>query len=431
MIELVFADVFDDFVADLREERVRAGRLGPAKARDGQDVALAGRFQLIDRRLPNVAWRGEAGDKDHGASLAGDGDLEIRVRVRQRVEHRGRAAGDGEQQDGERDQQGRERFHGKGGLKRPGQSRFQARRPEHGMASRRFHQNSSCQFPGASVLSGVSAAMFFALPPLFAYYIHQLSPFIVRFGGNFGLHWYGFAYVMAFICGYALYHRLAAQGYGELPPEKVADFITLAAIFGVMLGGRLGWVLFYGLDKVRAHPLDAFKLWEGGMASHGGILGLVIFTWVYARWQKVSWPGIGDNLVVVAPIGLFFGRVANFINGELWGRVITSPHPPAWAMQFPKELDAQQPELVAPGVHAQPGGGGGAAGDAAAAAPFADLRGPPGRRGAVHLPVHRANTDARPGGDADGAVHDPVRDVADSWANNSASRMKALRSPGG
>ena len=114
-----------------------------------------------------------------------------------------------------------------------------------------------------------------------------------------------------------------------------------------MLGGRLGWVLFYGLDKVRAHPLDAFKLWEGGMASHGGILGLVIFTWVYARWQKVSWPGIGDNLVVVAPIGLFFGRVANFINGELWGREITAAHPPAWAMQFPKELDAAQPELVA------------------------------------------------------------------------------------
>ena len=179
------------------------------------------------------------------------------------------------------------------------------------------------------------------------FYIHQLSPFIVHFWGNFGLHWYGFAYVMAFLCGYWLYHRLAAEGYGELPPEKVADFITLAAIFGVMLGGRLGWIVFYGWDKVRAHPLDAFKVWEGGMASHGGILGLVVFTWVYARWQKVSWPGIGDNLVVVAPIGLFFGRVANFINGELWGRIITAPNPPPWAMRFPKELEGSQPELVA------------------------------------------------------------------------------------
>ena len=189
-----------------------------------------------------------------------------------------------------------------------------------------------------------------AMPTSFpdaGYYIHQLSPFIVRFGNGFGLHWYGFAYVMAFVCGYWLYERLARQGYGELPPEKVADFITLAAIFGVMLGGRLGWIIFYGWDTVRAHPLDAFKVWKGGMASHGGILGLVIFTWVYARWQKVSWPGIGDNLVVVAPIGLFFGRVANFINGELWGRVITSPNPPPWAMRFPKELEGAQPELVA------------------------------------------------------------------------------------
>ena len=170
------------------------------------------------------------------------------------------------------------------------------------------------------------------------YYIHQLSSYILRLHGNFGLHWYGFAYVMAFLVGYWLYQRLAAQGYGELPPEKVADFITLAAVFGVMLGGRLGWVLFYGWDKVRADPAVAFKLWEGGMASHGGILGLVVFTWVYARWQRISWPGVGDNLVVVAPIGLFFGRLANFVNGELWGRVIQSPHPPSWAVRFPKEL---------------------------------------------------------------------------------------------
>ncbi len=115
---------------------------------------------------------------------------------------------------------------------------------------------------------------------MLAYYIHQLSPFIVRFSEKFGLHWYGFAYVLAFVCGGWLYQRLARQGYGELPPEKVVDFITLAAIFGVMLGGRLGWILFYGSDQVWAHPLTAFKLWEGGMASHGGILGLFLFTLV-------------------------------------------------------------------------------------------------------------------------------------------------------
>lgn len=182
------------------------------------------------------------------------------------------------------------------------------------------------------------------------YYIHQLSPFILHFSGSFGLHWYGFAYVMAFVVGYWLYHRLATRGYGELPPEKVADFITLAAVFGVMLGGRLGYILFYGWNMVRANPLNAFKLWEGGMSSHGGILGLVIFTWVYARWQRVSWPGVGDNLVVVAPIGLFFGRLANFVNGELWGRIVASPNPPPWAMRFPKELTEWSPDQLPDGM---------------------------------------------------------------------------------
>ncbi len=201
-----------------------------------------------------------------------------------------------------------------------------------------------CLWPFASTLRFV---------PL-AYYIHQLSPFIVRFGDHFGLRWYGFAYVMAFLCGYALYQHIARRGYGEMPPEKVADFITLAALFGVVLGGRLGWVFFYGFDIIRTHPLDAFMLWKGGMASHGGILGLVVFTFVYARWQGYSWPGVGDNLVVVAPIGLFFGRLANFINGELWGRVIDPAHAPAWAMQFPKELEGTQPDLVALGYAHDP-----------------------------------------------------------------------------
>lgn len=177
--------------------------------------------------------------------------------------------------------------------------------------------------------------------PFFAYYIHQLSPYIVRFNEHLGLHWYGFAYVLAFLCGYWVYRWLAGRGYGPLKADQVGDFITYAAIFGVMLGGRLGWILFYGLPEVLADPLKGIKLWEGGMSSHGGILGLVIFTFVYARKQRISWPALGDNLVVVAPIGLFFGRCANFINGELWGRKTTV----AWAMQFPHEIEFQSPEL--------------------------------------------------------------------------------------
>ena len=111
-----------------------------------------------------------------------------------------------------------------------------------------------------------------------AYYLHQFSPFIIEFREGVGLRWYGLAYVAAFLLGYALYKKLAERGYTDLPPEQVGDFITWAAVFGVMLGGRLGWVIFYGWRQVLADPLVALKVWEGGMSSHGGILGLVLFT---------------------------------------------------------------------------------------------------------------------------------------------------------
>jgi phosphatidylglycerol:prolipoprotein diacylglycerol transferase len=169
---------------------------------------------------------------------------------------------------------------------------------------------------------------------LFAYYVHHLSPFLVEFAPGFGVRWYGLAYVAAFLVGIALYKRLARQGYSDLQPEAVSDFIIWGAIFGVVLGGRLGYMLLYDFDAFRANPLIFFRLWDGGMASHGGMIGLALYTLWYARRHRVSWRNLGDNLVVVAPLGLLFGRLANFINGELFGRVAAVP----WAMQFPKEL---------------------------------------------------------------------------------------------
>ena len=166
------------------------------------------------------------------------------------------------------------------------------------------------------------------------YFLDNFSPFIFEIRTGVGIRWYGFAYVLAFICGYALYRWLAEKGYSELPADRVGDFITWAAVFGVMLGGRLGYTLFYNLHETLAAPITFFYIWQGGMASHGGILGLVLFTLYYARRHHLSWTGIGDNLVVVAPIGLFFGRCANFINGELYGWPARVP----WAVQFPKEM---------------------------------------------------------------------------------------------
>ena len=170
--------------------------------------------------------------------------------------------------------------------------------------------------------------------PFLATYVHDLSPFLIRFGENFGVRWYGIAYVASFFIGYLLFVRLARMGYSDIPPSKVGDFITMTALFGVIIGGRLGYVLFYGFDEYRSNPLNILKLWQGGMSSHGGILGIFFFTWIYARRQKVSWTNLGDNLVCVAPVGLFLVRCANFINGELFGRVTTV----SWGMKFPREL---------------------------------------------------------------------------------------------
>src|SRR5438093_4142083 len=168
---------------------------------------------------------------------------------------------------------------------------------------------------------------------MLAYYIHDLDPLIFRLWDNVGPRWYGLAYVLAFVCSYFIYRQLARRGFADLPVAKVGDFITGAALFGVIVGGRLGYVLFYKPEMLR-EPLSILRVWEGGMSSHGGMFGLLAFTFYYAYRHKISWTNLGDNLVVTAPVGLFFGRCANFINGELYGRITNVP----WAMQFPKEL---------------------------------------------------------------------------------------------
>src|SRR5437762_13696315 len=169
---------------------------------------------------------------------------------------------------------------------------------------------------------------------MFAYYVHDLDPLIFRLWDNVGPRWYGLAYVLAFGCGYALFRVLAKQGYADLPVAKAGDFITGAALFGVIVGGRLGYVLFYKPEMLRA-PMSILRVWEGGMSSHGGMLGLLAFTFYYAWRHKISWTNLGDNLGVTASVGLLFGRCANFINGELYGRATNI----SWAMQFPKELN--------------------------------------------------------------------------------------------
>ena len=181
-----------------------------------------------------------------------------------------------------------------------------------------------------------------------ATYVHDLDPVIFDITHGIALRWYGLAYLAGFVLGYILLKRLAEKKLWVLEPEKTADFIAAAALFGVFVGGRLGYVLFYqiprdGFDSVLHNPIGIFKVWEGGMASHGGIIGLLIFTFFYAKKYKVSWTGLGDGLCVVAPLGLLFGRIANFINGELYGRIA---HGVPWAVKFPNALgDPNAPEI--------------------------------------------------------------------------------------
>lgn len=182
---------------------------------------------------------------------------------------------------------------------------------------------------------------------MFATYVHDLDPVLLPIHGGIALRWYGLAYLMGFVCGFLLLRNLARRKLWVLQPEQTGDFIAAAALFGVFVGGRLGYVFFYQIPKegwagIAADPLMVLRVWEGGMASHGGILGLAVFTWFYAWKHKVTWTGLGDGLCVVAPLGLFFGRVANFINGELYGRVTQGV---AWAVKFPLSL-AQEPREV-------------------------------------------------------------------------------------
>lgn len=167
-----------------------------------------------------------------------------------------------------------------------------------------------------------------------ATYLHDLSPYVIKFGEGFKIHWYGLAYVLGFYCAYLIMVRLAKLGHGSLKAEHVGDFITYAALFGVVLGGRLGYMLLYNFENFLHDPVSLIRLWDGGMASHGGIAGLALFSLWWAWRHKISWTGIGDNLVTGAPIGIFFGRMANFINGELYGRATDV----SWAMKFPTEV---------------------------------------------------------------------------------------------
>ncbi len=159
----------------------------------------------------------------------------------------------------------------------------------------------------------------------------QFDPVVVAVG-PLAIRWYALAYITGLLLGWQLMRRFV-----RLPPvvstaEQVDDFLTWATL-GVVLGGRLGYVLFYQPTYFLENPLKILQVWTGGMSFHGGMLGVTLAIILYCRQQKMPVLGFADRIAIVAPIGLGLGRVANFINGELWGRE-ASPDLP-WAMIFP------------------------------------------------------------------------------------------------
>jgi len=170
-------------------------------------------------------------------------------------------------------------------------------------------------------------------------YVHNLDPVLLQIAGPFAVRWYGLAYLAGFLGGYFLWKRLSREGLFQVPVADLQNFVVLFAVLGVFLGGRLGYMLFYGWQDLARDPLSLFRVWEGGMSSHGGMIGVILFAWWYARKHRHSFLNLTDNLATVVPIGLLFGRLANFINGELWGRITTVP----WAVIFPAEAGYQAP----------------------------------------------------------------------------------------
>jgi phosphatidylglycerol:prolipoprotein diacylglycerol transferase len=155
--------------------------------------------------------------------------------------------------------------------------------------------------------------------------------------GPLAVRWYGLMYLLAFI-GFLVLGRLRAKETWRGVTRQDVDDLLFFGVLGVILGGRLGYVLFYKPGYYLSNPLEIFMIWKGGMASHGGIIGVIVVMVLFARSRRKPFLQVSDFVVPLIPQGLAFGRIGNFINGELWGRP-ADPHVWPWAMVFPQSGD--------------------------------------------------------------------------------------------
>lgn len=182
------------------------------------------------------------------------------------------------------------------------------------------------------------------MPDYSRYWVHDLDPVILPLTETLAIRWYGLAYVAGFAIAFgllALYHK---RGRSPLA-APMQESLALALILGVALGGRIGYFLFYEPMALLHDPLALLRVWDGGMASHGGFLGVAFAVVLFARRYRVKVLQVADLVASVTAPGLLLGRIANFVNGELWGRVSDV----SWAVIFPKSAPPGMPlELIAP-----------------------------------------------------------------------------------
>ncbi len=174
-----------------------------------------------------------------------------------------------------------------------------------------------------------------------SHYVVDFDPYAIHFPEGFfidGIRWYGLAYMAGFLIALWLFNVYSAKGKSPLSKDDNSTLLSYL-LFGVIIGGRLGYMLLYSFDTFCENPMTFFEVWKGGMASHGGFLGTVIALILFARSRKVSFWGLGDIIVASAGPGLFLGRLANFVNGELWGKISDV----SWAMIFPASAKVGTP----------------------------------------------------------------------------------------
>jgi phosphatidylglycerol:prolipoprotein diacylglycerol transferase len=170
------------------------------------------------------------------------------------------------------------------------------------------------------------------------HWVHNLDPMIFRFGESFGVGWYGTAYIAGFYTALLIHYYYVRRQRSVLSGAQ-GEAALYAIILGIIGGARIGYCILYALPQTLQNPLFLFQVWKGGMSFHGGLIGVLLALWWITSRFKVTYLQLGDMVAPLVPPGLFFGRVANFINGELWGHISTVP----WAVIFPRSAPPGTP----------------------------------------------------------------------------------------